>query len=474
MEAHEQMDRPPTPDRAADRLRSKRARPTPRARRRRRTRTIAVAEARRVTPSAHAPAPDDPLPLDRLFEALHLSSVYRSWRASLGVAVLLFLLTLAVYHWSNQGEATPFNHYVLLADAMLDGRLYLRDPAPYLEVAVWQDRAYVIYPPMPALLLLPFVALFGAGVSQTSLSIVLGAANVALCYLVVLRFFGRRTLALWIALLYGFGTVQWYHAANGAAWYIAHVVALFFLWLALLEATGAGRLFLIGLLIGCAFMARVPTLCAAAFVLVYFWERFVPRRDPSGRLDLRTVAPSWLRLSGGLSVGLLLTALYNLLRFDDPLQSGNTLIADFDQLTAFPHGLFSPRYVPQHLSEMFTRLPALQPEWPYVVPRIYAMAVWFTTPAFFLILGARFTTRLGFACLIAVLVTAVPILMHGASGFTQFGYRYTLDFTPFLLLLTASGIGRTLSWWKKGLILASIAINLWGVVLIGFYGITAF
>jgi hypothetical protein len=105
---------------------------------------------------------------------------------------------------------------------------------------------------------------------------------------------------------------------------------------------------------------------------------------------------------------------------------------------------------------------------------MYAMAVWFTTPAFFLILSARFGTRLGFACLLAVLVTAVPILLHGASGFTQFGYRYTLDFTPFLILLTASGIGCVLNWWKKGLILASIAINLWGIVMINIYNITAF
>jgi uncharacterized membrane protein len=105
---------------------------------------------------------------------------------------------------------------------------------------------------------------------------------------------------------------------------------------------------------------------------------------------------------------------------------------------------------------------------------MYAMAVWLTTPAFFLILGARFGSRLGFACLITVLLTAGPILLHGASGFAQFGYRYTLDFTPFLQLLTASGIGCVISWWKKGLILASVAINLWGIVMINIYNITAY
>jgi hypothetical protein len=64
--------------------------------------------------------------------------------------------------------------------------------------------------------------------------------------------------------------------------------------------------------------------------------------------------------------------------------------------------------------------------------------------------------------------------MHGASGFVQFGYRYTLDFTPFLVLLTASDIGCDLSWWKKALIIASIAVNAWGVIMIHFFGITAY
>lgn len=277
-----------------------------------------------------------------------------------------------------------------------------------------------------------------------------------------------------MALLFGFGTVQWFHAANGAVWYFAHVVALMFLWLALLEVAGAGRLVIAGLCISAAYMARSPAICAAVFVIAYFWERFIPQRDSSGHVDFRRTLTSWFQFGGGLSAGVLLIAAYNQLRFGDPLNSGNTLIPNFDQLTAFHHGLFSLRYVPQHLSEMFTRLPAVRSEWPFVIPRMYAMAVWFTTPAFLLIFSARFGTRLGFASLLAVLVTAVPILLHGASGFTQFGYRYTLDFTPFLVLLTASGIGCVLNWWKKGLILASIAINLWGIVMINIYNITAF
>src|SRR5687767_11404798 len=91
-------------------------------------------------PSGAGTGPHDPVPLDRLLAALHLTSFVRRWRESLGVALLLFLLTLAVYHWSNQGKGAAFNQYSLLADAFLDGRLDLLNPPAFLEMAVWQGR----------------------------------------------------------------------------------------------------------------------------------------------------------------------------------------------------------------------------------------------------------------------------------------------------------------------------------------------
>jgi hypothetical protein len=51
-------------------------------------------------------------------------------------------------------------------------------------------------------------------------------------------------------------------------------------------------------------------------------------------------------------------------------------------------------------------------------------------------------------------------------GFTQFGYRFSLDFTLFLILLAAKGMRENLGWAEKTLIILSILINLWGTVAI--------
>jgi len=45
----------------------------------------------------------------------------------------------------------------------------------------------------------------------------------------------------------------------------------------------------------------------------------------------------------------------------------------------------------------------------------------------------------------------------------QFGYRFSLDYTVFLVLLLAVG-GRKLGWTARTLILVGIAINLFGAI----------
>jgi hypothetical protein len=71
--------------------------------------------------------------------------------------------------------------------------------------------------------------------------------------------------------------------------------------------------------------------------------------------------------------------------------------------------------------------------------------------------------RLVAACWAAIIPTATLIFFFGATGWSQFGYRYGMDFTPFLWLLAARFIGDNLKWWHVALILAGVAVNAMGV-----------
>ncbi|HEX7222647.1 MAG TPA: hypothetical protein VF231_05320, partial [Candidatus Limnocylindrales bacterium] len=75
---------------------------------------------------------------------------------------------------------------------------------------------------------------------------------------------------------------------------------------------------------------------------------------------------------------------------------------------------------------------------------------------------------------LAVLVVAIFNLMHFSQGWVQFGYRFSLDFVPWALLLVALGLERVRSGLgiavAVGLVAVSIAVNAWGVVWGGILG----
>jgi hypothetical protein len=121
---------------------------------------------------------------------------------------------------------------------------------------------------MPALVSIPFLILFGPFVDQTLISIFFGSLNAILVYFLAKKFSKEEKIAIWMAIFYCFGTIHWYLATVGSAWYFVHIVANFFLLLALNELFGRKRPFLIGIFLGAAFWSRRPTILSILFFLI--------------------------------------------------------------------------------------------------------------------------------------------------------------------------------------------------------------
>src|SRR5438093_5884139 len=109
------------------------------------------------------------------------------WRSSWLTTVALALGTLVVYACSNRGEGAGFDYLVRQAHAFVHGRLNVDDQPPLQELLQWRGKSYVVFPPMPALLLVPAVPLFGRDFPQPALSILLGGINVGLAHRLFLR-----------------------------------------------------------------------------------------------------------------------------------------------------------------------------------------------------------------------------------------------------------------------------------------------
>ena len=103
-------------------------------------------------------------------------------------AVLAGVLTVVVLGIYSGFHPTYMNNYVWEADGWLRGYTYLPHfPGDYIDAIPYHGRAYVYEAPFPAVLLLPFVAVWGLSTNQTLLAIGLAAIAIGAAWLVARR-----------------------------------------------------------------------------------------------------------------------------------------------------------------------------------------------------------------------------------------------------------------------------------------------
>jgi hypothetical protein len=181
------------------------------------------------------------------------------------------------------------------------------------------------------------------------------------------------------------------------------------------------------------------------------------------RLKTAVVFATPLLLTG------LLLASYNFARFGDYLNNGYLLA---NQALLNPeYGSFSWRYVPRNVYQYLLRVPELSASRPYLILTDHGLSLLVTTPAVLLLFRRGWSERapeaklLGRLALAACAMTFALYLCYFWDGWRQFGSRYTLDFTPFLIVALAlrndprPGLWR---WPLPALVLLSIAVNVWG------------
>jgi len=366
---------------------------------------------------------------------------------------IVYAGSLALYIVSSQfgviTHATHVNNFVVLADAFLHGRLWVSTaPLYWVDCVMHAGKCYVIEGPMPAVLMLPVVALFGLNTNQSLVCVLIAAAGVAGADMLLGRMNVGATVRALIVALFGFGTVFWWCAVNPNVWMFAHVVCATLVIYALAEWYGARRLWVVGLLLGCAALTRSP-LALAAIPFLYWASSEAGWRG----------ARSFL---AGFAPCIILEVAYNLARWHVPYDIGYTTWYHQDQAgspTGYPLAL---RYLPYNLYSFFFLAPSFNDGPPWLTLGYQGVAITLTTPALALALAAP-RSRETFVLWVTAVLVAVPDLLYYVNGYAQFGMRHSLDFTPFLICLAARGFERrqdALGWW---LVAYSVAANAFGV-----------
>ena len=405
--------------------------------------------------------------------------------AALYVVVTLVFLACA---GDRLGAHTPYNHFAHLADAWLHGRHDIVHGGPAYahgnDFADFHGKTYISFPPFPAVLMLPFVALAGSPEAFRDGQLVVWLAGLAPAFLFLalerLRQDGRnpqsRAGNQVLAAAFAFGTVYFFTAVQGTVWFAGHVVGAGLLCLFLLVAQRARRPLLSGIVAGCIFLTRPTMLLATVFFAFELWQRETETLAEGtwvGRLraiDRPRAAVALGLFAVPLGAALAAAAWMNHARFHtwSPQAFGHEYLAVAWQHRIQKWGLFGLHYLPKNLGVALTSLPwprahdAASSE-PLFRVNEHGLALWFTTPFYVLLFFPKRHSPMTLGLVVAALLPAAMNLLYQNSGWRQFGYRFSNDYAPLLFLLLAvrgARLGRTF----HAMLVWSIGWNLWGAI----------
>jgi hypothetical protein len=377
-----------------------------------------------------------------------------------GLRIALFVC-LALSLWRGLGAFQSPSAYLLQAEAWLSGSL--RIARPFHDAVPAAGGGYhLVFPPAPALLLLPLVAVLG---SSNAASLVLAAALAFVAYraygaLLAAHGLSQQDIA-WLLPALFLGSALWSIVATFPSRYsLAHLTAFTFMGLALLEAERGKRPWLSGLCLGVAILSRQMS--------VWFLPLLLYRNAAAGgrRLQRGLAFALPVALCAAVTLGL------NHLRFGDAFATGYASM----QLSGFladrveRYGLFHPVYVPFNFVHLFLQGPHFPFEGPELLKLVpgdpFGSSLTFASPFVFAACYSRLGRSERLLSWCGVIGCVCATLLYYNNGWKQWNcQRFTLDFWPVLFVLVATGVHAARPLFR-GLVFYAVALNAVALVLV--------
>jgi hypothetical protein len=447
----------------------------------------------------------------------------RFWQTRLGLGAL-FVVFVGAYLGASGGrlrQHSLYNHFVYLAEGWLKGRLDMPVPPPNEndwarvevlklkdgrtvkgmfgkigptdrfyplrgpsltidndQIASRSDIRYVSFPPFPAVVMLPFVAFAHLRFNDVLFTAIWAALNPVLLFLLLGRLrergYSKRTVTddLWLTVMFGAGSVYYFASVIGQVWFTAHVIAVTCVIGYVYASLDAAHPVLAGLCVGFGYATRTPL----GFMLPFFlfeavrstggWQRLKALRKEGLPPGLVSALVRFATPAGAILAILLV---HNYLRFEQFTEFGHKYLNIGWQDRIQRWGLINYHFLSRNLTCALLLLPRILTHYPYVKISEHGMSMLVTTPALGYTVAPKDKSPLAPGLWLSVLTTALPSLLYQNSGFLQFGYRFSLDYIVFFIVLLAVG-GRRISWTWKTLVVFGVAVNLFGAIVFDRFG----
>jgi hypothetical protein len=356
------------------------------------------------------------------------------------LALLGFLLARGILR-----EVPGVNSYGALADALLQGRLWI-EKCPEIDCALFNGKTYIIFPPLPALVAMPFTAAFGFGAFKGFILLALAISSLSL--VVWHRIFNALTVEptdrAWLLLALAFASplFQVTLRADGV-WFFAQTLGFLMMTLSIWAVLCRNSLPLAGLFVALAFLCRQMAIFYPLFLLF-----LAMNRDKSIVESARNLVKPVLLAAIPVLAALALIFAYNWARFGNPLDTGyayihNPGVESFIGKRIADLGLFSRDYALFNALYLFVQGVHFEFTGPHLT-RLTGLdkagvALLVASPWLLLAFYARLDRVFAAGAAVLAVIAGITLFYH-SNGADQINtQRYVLDWLPILIVLMLRG-----------------------------------
>lgn len=345
----------------------------------------------------------------------------------------LMLLGYIFIHMLFGGTLLSYNcwdSYSLQAMSWLSGRLDMGKNYEWLELAVYNGKYYLSFPPLPSVVMLPFVLLFGEKTPSNLVSALYGIFTAMIAYKILKKAGMKRGGAVFFAIAYVWGSNMLWLSTSGGVWFLAQGLNMLLLTACVYFAQQKMQMAayaMAALAVGC----RPFSVCMFLPLMAYFYmaDKDRPMADRIGGQIRPLIIPAFIALC---------YMLYNYVRFGNVLEFGHNYLPEF---TESEKGQFSLSYILPNLYNLLLRPVTLRADLTLEYPLFDGFMFYIANPMFLIWFAAvvkdvrqKRLDAVRLCIVIAILAELLLLCAHKTLGGWQFGARYTVDMLPMALM----------------------------------------
>ena len=375
-------------------------------------------------------------------------------------SITILLLIVAIFQ-IDIFRHNPYDSYTRQALAWREGRTYLNNPPEelqYLELAIFNGKYYVSFPPVPSVIEFFLTLFFG---QNTPNQLMLFIYIVISCVALTLLFYKKHHLitSVLMGITSTLGTNLLSIAVFGGVWHEAQCLSFTLCSLAVLFITEENKilnglsLFLAALAVGC----RPFTVIFIPFLLIELYKKN------------KRILNLWPYLIAPFIVAVVLMV-YNYVRFKNPFEFGHNYLPEF---VRSEEGQFSFSYLVRNFVQSIKLPLKFEPEITLEINKFEANIFYIFNPIIALFFFSNLKNIIfrrkvvDFIFPITVLLFVIATCMHKTLGGAQFGARYFIDMIPYLVFyLATQKFDFKYEVIRAEICIVSLAINIYGVYFI--------